>query len=380
VVKKMKNNGFHELEGFKKHLREKIKSLMTVEEAEKASRDPHSKRPPRPCGLTVHTGIGCPFKCAYCYIYDMGFKAEITEYPLTGIQLVYALSLNKYFIPGPNGTFIALGSVTEPFHPITKEKTIEYIEAINKHLGNPVQFSTKMFLTDRDVERLKTIDPYLSPLISVSTMTRDRLLEPGAPPVDKRFETIEILRNHGFKPFLFLRPIIPGITEREYKNMIDAAVQHGAVGVVAGTLRITRRILEKLEECGVDTTVLLKRAGRSPREFENNVQYDVRTGDIKIEIAKYALRKGLLFLPYACMANIFSHGYKCWRMKAMGIEPPAEEPPEIIGVEECVSGEEVKVKYLGFENGFIKAKVVKGDKKIVEELLKYRFKSCVRLY
>lgn len=380
MVKKMESNGFRELERLKKQLQEKVKSLMTVEEVEKASRDPHSKRPPRPCGLTVHTGIGCPFRCAYCYIYDMGFKAQITEYPLTGIQLVCALSLNKYFIPGANGTFLALGSVTEPFHPSTKKKTIEYIEAISKYLGNPIQFSTKMFLTDEDVEKLRSINPDISPLVSISTITRDRLLEPGAPRVEKRFETIETLRNHGFKPFLFLRPIIPGITDKEYRDIIDTALKYGAVGVVAGSLRITRRILEKLEENGVDTDAILKRAVKSLTGFENNVQYDVRTDDIKMEIAKYALKKGLLYLPYACMANIFSHGQKCWRMKALGIEPMVKEPPEITGVEEYLDSGELKVKYMGFENGFIKVKVVKGDKKIIEELLKYRFKSCVRLY
>lgn len=374
----MNSGGFYKLEELKKQLQEKIRSSLTIDEAEEASLDPHSKRPPRPCGLTVHTGIGCPFKCAYCYIYDMGFKPGITEYPLTGKQLVYALTLNKYFIPGPNGTFIALGSVTEPFHPLTKEKAFEYIEAINKYLGNPVQFSTKMFLTDRDVARLKAIDPFISPLISISTITKDKLLEPGAPSVDKRLKTIETLRSHGFTPFLFLRPIIPGVTETEYRDIIDAASQHGAVGVVTGTLRITRGILEKLEECGVDTTAILRRIDKPLGKFENSVQYSVRTEDIKKEIAKYALKKGLLFLPYACMANILSHGHKCWRMKALGIEPRVKEPPEIIGVEEYLNTAEPKVKYLGFENGFIKVKVVKGDRRLIEELLKYRFKSCVR--
>ena len=48
-----------------------LEALLSPEERREALRDHHAKRPPRPCGITIHTGIGCPLGCAYCYIYDM---------------------------------------------------------------------------------------------------------------------------------------------------------------------------------------------------------------------------------------------------------------------------------------------------------------------
>ncbi|MEM4497864.1 MAG: radical SAM protein, partial [Nitrososphaerota archaeon] len=48
--------------------------MLDERELEVARRDPHARRLPRPCGLTVHTGLGCKFGCLYCYIYDMGFS------------------------------------------------------------------------------------------------------------------------------------------------------------------------------------------------------------------------------------------------------------------------------------------------------------------
>ncbi|MGC8994056.1 MAG: radical SAM protein, partial [Pyrobaculum sp.] len=44
----------------------KLKTIKTLEERLareeilEARRDHHAKRPPRPCGITIHTGVGCP--------------------------------------------------------------------------------------------------------------------------------------------------------------------------------------------------------------------------------------------------------------------------------------------------------------------------------
>jgi|GEM_PF-6610422 len=56
--------------------RAKQRAIKTLEEKlgegerREAEQDHHAKRLPRPCGITVHTGVGCSLACAYCYIYD----------------------------------------------------------------------------------------------------------------------------------------------------------------------------------------------------------------------------------------------------------------------------------------------------------------------
>ncbi|MHA1470633.1 MAG: hypothetical protein ACTSSP_08760, partial [Candidatus Asgardarchaeia archaeon] len=98
----------------------------------KIKRDAHTKRIPIACGITVHMGFHCPFNCVYCYIEEMGFKFKETEpYPLSGKELALALLYNPSFVPGRNGTFIALGSIVDPFYPTVKEKTFEFIKTIS---------------------------------------------------------------------------------------------------------------------------------------------------------------------------------------------------------------------------------------------------------
>ena len=61
------------LEGLarKRQVARAIASLMGEEAVRRAGRDPHARRPPRPCGLTVHPGRGCPNACLYCYVGDL---------------------------------------------------------------------------------------------------------------------------------------------------------------------------------------------------------------------------------------------------------------------------------------------------------------------
>jgi len=138
---------------YKERIRKQVEGLLSEREIEVARRDPHAKRPPRPCGITIHPGIGCPYACRYCYVYDMGFTQEVKPSQPNGLQLVYALLANKYFIPGARGSYLAIGSVTEPFHPLLKNKTLEYIEAIYRFLGNPTQFSTKQYIDPLTAEK-----------------------------------------------------------------------------------------------------------------------------------------------------------------------------------------------------------------------------------
>jgi len=362
-------------------LKRKLESLLTPESIVKALNDPHARRRPRPCGFTIHTGIGCSLKCAYCYIEDMGFEWSIREYPLNSYELAYALLSNPYLVPGLNGSLLAIGSVTEPFHGLTRRKTIEYVQVLSKYLGNPIQFSTKMYITRREALEMREADPGISPLVTIITLKYADKLEPYAPKPDKRFEAISNMREAGLKPFLFLRPMIPGLIEDEYTSILDKAAEHGAVGVVAGSLRITEKILERLSKLGIDTREILRRASRKPR---GRAQIPVDTSDLKSEVMKYARKRKLLFFSEACMANMYSHGLACWKMIKQGLaggnlaKPPYPTRREIAGLAEELGVKLEDVRVSGFE-ARIWVSERGGKEVLLSELIHSRYRVCTRI-
>ncbi len=286
----------------KNYLLDVVRKKLKKKELDIARNDWHAKRRPIGCGLTIHPGVGCPLQCSYCYIYDMGFHKYATQYSLSGLQLVAALLHNKYFYPTIWGTYLAFGSVTEPFLPNVTVKTLEYLKAIAEYLGNPCQVSTKIALKDEVIDELSSIKNLrLSVLITITSLRQYRNLEQRAPDPYDRLDSIKRLRKKGFKPFIFLRPLLPGLKMEEIDDLIDQAKIAGAYGMVLGNLRLSTNIAKKLVGHGLDIRGLEKiiNINNLKRGF-----IDVRVdGELLSSIRKRVLEKGLIFLKRACCAN-----------------------------------------------------------------------------
>ena len=296
----------------KQRIAAELEARLGEREAEEARRDHHAHRPPIACGMTIHTGIGCNYGCLYCYVPDMGFPMKPRPYPLTGEQLAYALAVNPYFVPGRWGTLLAFGSVTEPFMPETRARALEYLAATRRWLGNPQQISTKTPLDGGDYEEFrKSTEREISVLVTIVTLRYAKVLEPGAPPPQERLRLMERLSRDGYHVSLFLRPIIPGVTDRELDEIMKAARGAGAKAVIPGSLRVTPGILRRLEASRVvPMDEILRRLPRRPRSGRDQVV--LRMTDLKEKAAAAARRYGLRVLPSSCSANIEAHRLACW--------------------------------------------------------------------
>ena len=294
----------------RRSLRDKLDSELMV----RAEKDWHAKRRPRQCGLTIHTGVGCPYQCSYCYIYSMGFPRRISRYPLPPLGVIYAILSNQYFIPGKYGTFLALGSVTEPFHPLTKKYTIKLIQNVKRILGNPTQVSTKAYISDEDARDLVDTDPEISILYTVTTIKYFKELEEYAPTPSKRFESMEYLTSRGLHTTLFIRPIIPGITDIDNLEILRLGRYAGVDKVVYGTLRVNRDILSslmrKLDRKVIDKIV----RGLNVKKLSNKQIY-IKALDIKNRLIREAMDMGFKVYPSACSANIDSIRLSCYMCK-----------------------------------------------------------------
>ncbi len=291
----------------KVRIMKKLENVLEKSSIDKASSDPHSHRKPRPCGITIHTGIGCSYRCSYCYIYDMGFPATVEPYPLTHLEIVYALARNPYVVPGY--TLAAYGSVTEPFLNETRNLALEYIENIYRWLGLMSQISTKGLVDTEIIRRIKSAEPNMSILITIVTIDRCRDLEPYAPsPIDRILYASQASKQ-GLHVSLFIRPIIPTVTDREIENILRIAIENNISNIVLGSLRVTQTIIDRLWIRGINIDEILRRMPRKPSRKDEQIAIESR--DLKEKIEKLALDLGFKVYPSACSANIYSHKAYC---------------------------------------------------------------------
>lgn len=340
--------GLIDLLELKREIRSGIERKLSSRERREALMDSHSRREPRMCGLTVHPGRGCSFGCKYCYIEDMGFSGAPKVSKLSGLQLVYALLSNPYVLPSKEGTMLAFGSVTEPFLPGVRERTLDYLRIIKEVLGNPTQISTKSYIDEEEALRLAEADPELSVLVTIPTLSHASRIEPLAPKPELRFRTIENLAKESLHVSLFLRPLIPGVAE-EGPRILELAKDSGASGVVLGTLRVTPRILERMRGTGI----LYLEDLLSDKNLRSGRQVPIDTSLIKSSLRRISAKLSLRVFPAACSANMNAHSLGCRACDfgpCEGELPPVntydlEEGLRLCGIEAEVlqAGEELRV-------------------------------------
>ncbi len=351
-----------------------LREALGAERARRAERDHHARRRPRHCGMTIHTGVGCSVGCVYCYIWDMGFPGRPEPYPLEPLELAYALAVNPYVVPFK--TMAAYGSVTEPFLPETRERAVEYIATVYKWLGLPSQVSTKMLLDEGLVKALLEAEPRISVLVTVVAIGEwSRRLEPGAPPGEERIAYAGMAARRGLSVALFVRPIIPGVTDAQAGEIMRLAREHGVRDVVPGTLRVTPGILSRLEAAGIRG--LRARLPRMPRSGRDQVP--IRARREKDIVIREALRHGLRVHPSACSHNMHSHSTPCHACR-LGPCYGEPEPPEEGEVIEALELLGARARSVEVKPPLITVYGLKGVKRdVVVEVLQALTKMMVRV-
>ncbi|MEM2253229.1 MAG: radical SAM protein [Desulfurococcaceae archaeon] len=352
-------NPFIELLELKKEIIEELRGELSEESVAKAIRDPHAFRKPRQCGITIHTGIGCSYMCAYCYIYDMGFPAMPKPYPLSPVELAYSLALNPYVIP--NKTLAAYGSVTEPFLKETVDRAIEYIVSVYKYLKLPSQVSTKSSLSNELLKALAHGDKCLSILITLITLEKHGVIEREAPSPMDRLEGASRALKSGFKVALFIRPVIPELTDREFEKILNLAELYGVREVVLGSLRVTHTNVLRMKAAGLDVSSIELRLSRKPKVGE---QLAIYSADLKSKLMKLAVERGFKVFESACAANISAHNDYC-AMCSKGPCGSFEKAPKVSSDEviELLLTEGLRVSRVSVSRTRIAVELDKGSRR-----------------
>jgi DNA repair photolyase len=335
-------------------IKKKLEKKLTEDQREQARGDFHAWREKCVSMLPIVSGKDCSFACNYCYIQSMGFEFRPPQpLRLSGEQICYALIENKEFIPGKYGTPLAFGHISEPFLPELFENTLEYFKAITTYLGNPIQFSTKAEITPEMAKKIKGVlkNALAGPLVTITTLSHHKNLEPGAPTPEARFKSIANLTKAGYSVFLYLRPIIPGIVDKEIEEILKLAKKAGAVGVVGGGFRVTLPILNVMKSAKLDVSEIAKRIPN----IDDKQRY-IYTRDLEDKVMKVAkelklvsVRSTKCALAYVCKipsASLYWEYNKdiCTKCKPCGEESPKftkaemnKIVKEVLGTEEIIS-------------------------------------------
>ena len=201
---------------------------------------------------------GCEHGCIYCFArpthcylgHSAGLDFETRIYVKPDAARLLEQELAK---PGYQCATIALGTNTDPYQPIEKDKRLtrailETLAACN----HPVGIVTKSAMVTRDIDILQRMAArgLAKAAISVTTLDRKlaRAMEPRATTPRRRLDAIGELAAAGIPTAVMVAPVIPALNDSEIEEILSAARAKGASAAGFVTLRMPLEIKQLFRE------------------------------------------------------------------------------------------------------------------------------------
>jgi DNA repair photolyase len=241
-------------------------ATVTVFEDESREILSRNDSPDLPFRWSVNPYRGCFHACAYCYARPSheywGFGAG-TDFDSKIIVKEEAAGLLRRAFDRPSwrGELIVFSGNTDCYQPL--EATYGLTRAclsVCAEYRNPVGVITKGALVLRDLDILTRLSReawvrvYLS--IPFSSDNVARKVEPHAPSITRRFETLKTLAEAGIATGISIAPVIPGLNEDDMPELLDRAYRAGARTAVTSLVRLPGSVqpvfLERMKEAFPD--------------------------------------------------------------------------------------------------------------------------------
>lgn len=195
---------------------------------------------------------GCEHGCIYCFARPthayMGLSAGIDfEAKLFAKQDAATLLERELSKKGYQPKLIAIGTNTDPYQPIEKERRImRSILEVLERANHPVGIVTKSALVSRDIDILSRMAKkgLVKVALSVTTLDRRlaRVMEPRAATPTLRLKAISDLAEAGIPVSVMVAPVIPALTDHEMERILDSARGAGASEAGYILLRLPQEI------------------------------------------------------------------------------------------------------------------------------------------
>lgn len=214
--------------------------------------------PDIPFDSSINPYQGCEHGCIYCYArpthaylgHSPGLDFETKLYAKENAAVLLEKEFSK---PGYVPKLIVLGANTDPYQPIERQHNISrsILQVMERH-NHPVAITTKSGLVTRDIDILTRLarKQLVRVYVSVTSLNIEisRTLEPRASSPARRLEAIRRLTQAGIPTGTLIAPVIPGVTDAELENIVEAVASAGATSAAYIPVRLPREVADLFTE------------------------------------------------------------------------------------------------------------------------------------
>lgn len=187
---------------------------------------------------SVNPYRGCFHGCTYCYARPtheyVGFGSG-TDFERKIVVKPRAPELleEAFRRPSWRGELVVFSGVTDCYQPLEAAwKLTRGCLDVCRAFRNPAAIVTKSLLIRRDLDLLTALgrEAQVSVALSIPFLEEAvaRLVEPYAPTIRKRFETMRVLADAGIPVGIGVAPIIPGLNDSDIPSLLQEAKRCGA--------------------------------------------------------------------------------------------------------------------------------------------------------
>ena len=209
------------------YLRDESRTIVTSNES-----------PDVPFEVSINPYRGCEHGCTYCYARTyheyLGLSAGLDfETRILVKEKAPELLRSELEAPGWQPRVVGISGVTDPYQPV--ERQLELTRRCLRVLAefrNPVGLITKNSLVTRDMDHLAELARHeaVSVAISITSLDTDlaRRMEPRTSSPRARLDALARLSEAGIPCGVSLAPVVPGLTDHQIPEILQAAADHGA--------------------------------------------------------------------------------------------------------------------------------------------------------
>jgi DNA repair photolyase len=231
--------------------------LEVYEEQAKSVLSPNES-PDVPFRWSVNPYRGCFHACIYCYArpshqhLGFGAGADFERRIVAKVNAPQVLEA-QFQSRAWQGETVTFSGITDCYQPLEAHYGLtRACLQVCARFQNPVNIITKGALIRRDVDVLCDLQRRARVQVFISVPMVDaalaRQVEPGASPPARRLEAIRFLAEAGLDVGVAVAPVIPGLTDAQVVDVLEAARDAGASRAFMVMMRLPAEVLPVFEE------------------------------------------------------------------------------------------------------------------------------------